>query len=358
MISVLWIPIPLDLRRPVRRNGLSGMVKQFIRDSKGSLTLEASLIMPILLLLTLISVFMLLYFYEKSAIYGMASGTAERISYSWDNSSKELESGAYAAGQHDGLYWRLTNDNWMNLTSNRLPEQKLGKAGRFIPESLMSSASYSNLLIHRQVHVEISSVFHSKLLTLLLRKNHVLARSGSGVIEPVEFIRNIRLVQTYWPIVQDKLKNIGKAGSTPTEEDSEIDKEKEKQKKLLEFRYEREARAYLKEKVRGVERDVKLPDGRTRKLDAVDPGGIVHQAYVGYITNRFVVLDNGEKVNGQSDKDGELLKSGQVKAVVWHFYRRTGTDKVGPSKPLLRELERQGIMVVIHDSEYVEVTER
>jgi hypothetical protein len=329
-------------------------MRAFIRDTKGSFTLEASLIMPILLLLTMMSVFMLLYFYEKSMIYGLASGTAERISYTWDNSSKESATGAYSAGQYDGLYWRLTNDNWMNLANNSLPKEKLEKAGRLLPSSLYHSAVYTNLLVHRKVEVGITSTFHSKLLTGLLRANHVYARSGSAVIEPVEFIRNVRLVQTYWPFVQEKLR---KKGSPATPQEEEPQEKEQKKNKLLEFRYEREARAYLKEKVRGVERDVKLPDGRTRKLDAVDPNGVVHQAYVGYITNRFVILDNGEKVNGQSDKDGELLKNGQVKAVVWHFYRRTGTDKVGPSKPLLRELERQGIMVVIHDSEYVEVTE-
>jgi hypothetical protein len=54
-------------------------------------------------------------------------------------------------------------------------------------------------------------------------------------------------------------------------------------------------------------------------------------------------------VEGQINKDLELLRSaGQVKGVVWHFFRDSRNGKIGPSKPLRKELEKRGILVVIH----------
>jgi hypothetical protein len=321
------------------------------------MTLEAALIMPLIMLLTVLAVLMLLYFYEKSAVYSLAASTAERIAYTWDNSAKSARTGAHSIERYDSLYWRLTDDNWMNLVQNALPNRKFDKTSLLIPTGQSVTSRYDHSVVHRKVHIGISSMFNTSLVSAFLGKREVSAEAASHVIEPVEFIRNIRLVQSYWPFVQDKLEQLRGRSSVGKKDQERESSTKEKKKKLLEFRYERDARVYLKEQVRGIEKDVKLPDGRLRKLDAVDPDGVVHQAYVGYMSNRFVTLENGDEVSGQADKDGVLLRSGQARAVVWHFYRRTGSDKLGPSKPLLRELERQGILVIIHDEEYVEVEE-
>jgi hypothetical protein len=313
--------------------------------------------MPLIMLLTVLAVLMLFYFYEKSAVYSLAASAAERIAYTWDNSSKAVRTGAHPIDRHDSLYWRLTDDNWMNLFHNVLPIKKLEKTSSLIPTKLSVSSRYDHSAVHRKVHIGISSLFRTPLVSDVLGKREASAAAASNVIEPVEFIRNIRLIQSYWPFVQDKLEQLRGRSPESSKDNEEEPEEKKRPKKLLEFRYERDARVYLKEQVHGVEKDVKLPDGRTRKLDAVDPDGVVHQAYVGYMSNRFVMLENGDKVSGQADKDGALLRSGQARAVIWHFYRRVGTDKLGPSKPLQRELERQGILVIIHDEEYVEVEE-
>jgi hypothetical protein len=43
------------------------------------------------------------------------------------------------------------------------------------------------------------------------------------------------------------------------------------------------------------------------------------------------------------------MASGDVKAVVWHFFVSPVTNRGGPSKPLQELLENNGIKVVIHN---------
>src|SRR5574341_92799 len=73
--------------------------------------------------------------------------------------------------------------------------------------------------------------------------------------------------------------------------------------------------------------------GHKRVVDYL-VGGIAHESKAGYVS-----LDRN--VREQIAKDVELLQSGQVQAVVWHFWDT-------PSKPLLEELTAKGIYPVIH----------
>lgn len=56
---------------------------------------------------------------------------------------------------------------------------------------------------------------------------------------------------------------------------------------------------------------------------------------------------NGSFTRTQVAKDKELLQN-TLKKQVWHFYRSPVTGKVGPSKPLEKNLLQSGIQIVIH----------
>jgi hypothetical protein len=74
--------------------------------------------------------------------------------------------------------------------------------------------------------------------------------------------------------------------------------------------------------------------GRQRRVDLL-VGSIAHESKAGgYVTR-------GKNVTRQIDKDVELLRSGQVQAVVWHFW---GT----PTRTLLEQLSERGIYSVLH----------
>jgi RHS repeat-associated protein len=70
-------------------------------------------------------------------------------------------------------------------------------------------------------------------------------------------------------------------------------------------------------------------------------GGVANESKVGYTTLT-------QSVTTQIAKDAELLNTGQVNGVVWHFFTSPVTGQVGPSGPLLQALQNAGITVVIH----------
>ncbi|UUZ79243.1 hypothetical protein LJK88_29105 [Paenibacillus sp. P26] len=81
----------------------------------GQFTLEASLTAPAILLATVLLLFLALFAYFHANVYQTSALTAERAAFVWDNSNKDPVTGAVASGQHDGLYWRLTNDHVSGL---------------------------------------------------------------------------------------------------------------------------------------------------------------------------------------------------------------------------------------------------
>lgn len=70
-------------------------------------------------------------------------------------------------------------------------------------------------------------------------------------------------------------------------------------------------------------------------------GGVANESKVGYTTLTSTIAI-------QIRKDAELLATKDVNEVVWHFFVSPATNKGGPSKPLLKILEANGIKVEIH----------
>ncbi|WP_127584521.1 hypothetical protein [Paenibacillus koleovorans] len=326
------------------------------RSQAGSFTLEASLAFPILLL----AVFVLLAFsymlFNRTDLYVMASQTADRASYVWDNSAKDMETGAYPPGQRDSLYWRSSSDSVSDMFSflvrneatrlhlplsdsglpGSVPLKKLQKAATILPSGVKGELSYSNKLYSRQVE----AIFERKPILPIASEgwfapSHAVAVK-SGVIEPVELIRTVDLARTFAGRLKDLLT--GRKQALPVSDP--LPEWTDRQVKLTS---EKEAAAYLRSLLGNTASiDIKTPSGQLRKLDALDPDGLFHEAKFGYISK-------SEAVERQLAKDLELLETaGPIKGVVWHFFRDSRNGKLGPSKPLRKELEKRGILVIIH----------
>lgn len=77
-----------------------------LKDDRGSFTIEASILLPMVMCITMLLLFFCLYSYQKSMLLQVASGATERAAYNWDNSHKEV-SGSYAAGEYDSFIGEL-----------------------------------------------------------------------------------------------------------------------------------------------------------------------------------------------------------------------------------------------------------
>ncbi|CAM2982171.1 TadE family protein [Paenibacillus sediminis] len=192
------------------------MKKRSILDSEGSFSLEASLVFPIVLLVTFTLLFFCVYMYQNAILVQVASSAAERAAYSWDNSHKDARNGSFAKGEYDSLYWRLSDDQMLGALfgfagvssrqslalpaaasqSGALSVQKIAKAASGIPSGMSGEMSYDHQLMLRKVNVHLEQFVDLPGITQVIGGN-MNSEVSSVVTEPVEFIRTVELVRYY-----------------------------------------------------------------------------------------------------------------------------------------------------------------
>ncbi|WP_248925602.1 TadE family protein [Paenibacillus hamazuiensis] len=328
-----------------------------MRSGDGSFTVEASLTFPLVMLATFAIVFACLFFYQRVALQFAAEQTAERAAFVWDNSAKELETGLFAIGQTDGLYWRTFQDHaldifhWMtgrtvsgvSLPSGRSgeglqgAEKKLNRSAGTLSTAVTGDLTYTNYLFLRKVEAKLKQIFVTPLYVWKwLKRDSVHADAASYVVEPAEFMRTVDLIRTFVQEVKDRISP-GRA-SALFQEPSRVPPVDVK------ITSHAQAADYLRKLVSGIEKEfeVSAEPRRIRRVDALDATGIAHQA--------FYTFSESQLRNEQLPKDLELLKRGsEIKGVVWHFFKQSKKEKVTLSASFQEELRKKGVIAVIHE---------
>lgn len=176
-------------------------LRKFKDDEDGVMTLEASMLFPAILIATMMMIFFSMVIFYKSVLQFEANRIADQVAYVWNNSSKDVETGEfedYTTENGDGLYWRLTSDNFMQQFGFGAPDngglvniKERQELATDIPGVSRGSIKYSNGLIGSQVTVElIQPIPLPSSVTELLGTNILTAQSTRAVTEPVEIIRN------------------------------------------------------------------------------------------------------------------------------------------------------------------------
>ncbi|CAG7645488.1 hypothetical protein PAESOLCIP111_04961 [Paenibacillus solanacearum] len=333
----------------------TGRWSGLFRSACGQFTIEASLTMPLILVVTVSLLFVALFWYNQTSLLQAAALSAERAAYAWDNSGKDLQTGEVDAGSNDGLYWRLTNDNLSNLFSFLLPTgavkvtlpvsgpiptgssptAKLTKSAAWFPPSWRGELQYENGGLLRKIGVDLQRPFTSPASTSRLwNKTSVDADAHAYVTDPMETIRLTDLARTFLAEIKGRIK--------PREALQSLVEPKTAVKEPVKITNHEQAANYLRTLVGGTKEKVQVSPGTKREIDAFDARGIAHQAY--YTFNE----KNLREV--QMPKDIELLWQGtQVQGVVWHFFKLSKQDKVKLSQGLKQQLERSGIVVILHE---------
>ncbi len=180
--------------------------------------MEASLVLPIVLMVTVLLLFLCLYIYQQSMLVQASVAASERTAYSWDNSHKSAATGSVEQGKYDSLYWRLTDDQVIGTLfglaggektksislphgeagSGKLPELKMSKGGMAVPTSLAGEMSYTNQLLIRKVTTSLNEqVSLTPLSRILDDGGQIKVSAQSIVVDPVEFIRTVDLMRYY-----------------------------------------------------------------------------------------------------------------------------------------------------------------
>ncbi|QQZ10428.1 TadE/TadG family type IV pilus assembly protein [Heyndrickxia vini] len=179
-------------------------VFSFLKNDKGSFTIEASMLFPMLLIITLCLIFFSLVIYYKSILQFEANRIADQVSFTWNNSSKDLETGAfdtYTTDLDDGLYWRLTGNEF--FTQFGLPSFSDGLVGKKtnhsiidkIPGPIDGDIKFKNGLVGSEIIVNLNQPLHLPgYVTNLFKMDVMEAKATRSISEPPEFIRNTDFV--------------------------------------------------------------------------------------------------------------------------------------------------------------------
>lgn len=203
------------------------------RETDGSVTLDASLVFPVILLATFMLLFFALYIGQQAIVYYSASTAGERAAFNWNNSAKEFRTGAYPEGSYDGLYWRLANDAMLaglfgtsasegggvafggsassgdDSGGDSLTVRKLRAAADPLATSLDGEMRYANRVLERQVRTEAGSPAAPQPLRNFWPDASLSADVSAVVVEPAEFIRTFDLLRYY----AAKIKNATDGGA-------------------------------------------------------------------------------------------------------------------------------------------------
>ncbi|WNS41034.1 pilus assembly protein [Paenibacillus sp. MMS20-IR301] len=205
-----------------------------LQEDEGSFTVEASLLLPILMGITMLLLFFSLYTYQKAMLLQIASAAAERAAYNWENSNRNA-SGEFQAGNYDPLYWRISEDGLLSSlfgmdgrngstavmlpggaedkAGGSLPEVKLQQAAQMVPGNLSGELTYSFGLTGRRIDAGLKQVLHLPVLDGLLADGAEPAVAVSSyVTEPAEFIRTVDLMRYYGAKFRDASPGSGKTG--------------------------------------------------------------------------------------------------------------------------------------------------
>lgn len=304
--------------------------------------------MPVILILVIIGLLAGLIIYQHMTLYSLASRMADKIAYSWDNSYKEIETGAFEFGRRDGLYWRVTSDRAFPMVTGELfeplvlkipaypeperpslAERKLLRGSDLLPTGIDGEIRFANTFVEKAIAVKLRRPLRLPYWLHALFGFELHVQAVRTISDPAEYIRGIDLIRTYSGIAKDTYE---------PHEAKALFREPVPDGDAADVNSHEEAARWVRMETGGIQTSYSTSYG-VRMIDSLASGNTAHQAFFTYRESQVII---------QADKDAELLQGGVLDKVVWHFFRGAGNRQPLPSENLLTELRSRGIQVIIH----------
>lgn len=186
-------------------------------SKRGSVTIEASIIVPLVILCVVALIYMAIMLYQKAYLQAEADLAAERAAAVWDNSSKNMSTGALGIGslEDDGLYWELFDP----LRQEKLDRLKYGinlKRSALHGEKYITS-SIADYVVYKKLVVMIRGEYSfpgGEMLSIfgIGDKLTVRVQSEAVIYDPAEFIRNTDFLIDTGREIEREFPGLRKAG--------------------------------------------------------------------------------------------------------------------------------------------------
>ncbi|GAA0428003.1 hypothetical protein GCM10008934_17160 [Virgibacillus salarius] len=184
-------------------------MKPFMKEERGSFTIEATLVFPALLMFTLIGVFFCIIIFQMGTASYMAHKVSSELAYTWNSTHKDIKTGDFEKTEYtglaggDGLYWRVTDNdvlgffNLSGFSGDNIVVDKKRKADIY-NGAITLKVDYNNTLIYSEVEVEAESGLYIPTFFKNMIGSKVKGTSSHVVTETPELIRTANFGKYLW----------------------------------------------------------------------------------------------------------------------------------------------------------------
>lgn len=171
---------------------------------KGSATVEASLIFPVIFLIGVAIIYFSMILYQKAYIQSLADNASQKGAASWTNPKTDIYTGNVpkASLGDGGLYWRLfdfSSEAKRKKIEEYITNRIAAHAAMGLSKPPVVSVELDNYVVYKVLKINIDVSYKIPVGNLLkmfgLSNEYRFSAKSSAVIhEPAEFIRNTDFV--------------------------------------------------------------------------------------------------------------------------------------------------------------------
>lgn len=176
------------------------VIKKVFSRNKGSITVEACIIVPITILSITALIYIGIILYQTAQIRSAVDMAAEAGAAAWSDKSADTGTGRtdVSGSESGGLYWRLVDGG---------KDEKLGKITRYAKKALEKgrllkpattnvSADVRDYIVYKKLEVSVENTYglpFGSLLKMFGGAGRFTIKTKSEVVidEPAELIRNV-----------------------------------------------------------------------------------------------------------------------------------------------------------------------
>lgn len=190
-------------------------------SERGSITVEASIVTPIVILSIIAVILIGLILYQRAVLQSVADTAVQAGAASWENLSVDIATGKTFLDEltENGLYWRLFEVDKEEKAAKlkKYVEALLGNKNILKPESSTASVNISDCIIYKRLELSIVNTYRIPGGVIMRifgsdEKLRLKVTSFAVIDDPAELIRNIDFVLDIEKELENKypgLKNIG-----------------------------------------------------------------------------------------------------------------------------------------------------
>lgn len=196
-------------------------MKQFIKGNRGSMTLEATLVFPFVMVFVLLTVFFCIIVFQAGMTNYVAYQSSNIVAYNYTSSQKDLNgeiSPDELTGNDngDGLYWRISDGVSEFFSSLGIGGFNDGNGGISRNKQAVITDSYSgsvtidgisqegNILLYKKITVNTSSgLYMPQIFKNIIGVTNVSGKSSSIVTDSTEMVRTYnfaRFLMSFTPL--------------------------------------------------------------------------------------------------------------------------------------------------------------